>query len=107
MGWPGARSGLARLPAGQDDAGQPGLNYLIPVGNERRRRVSHKNGFLYEEGWADNDIGIVWYERGGERYGYAISFFTENVPGKYDDIPLGQRISSLAYQWFVGRYGYP
>jgi hypothetical protein len=37
----------------------------------------------------------------------AISFFTQNVPGKYDDIPLGQQISSLAYQWFVGCYGYP
>lgn len=86
---------------------KPGLNYLIPVGTSDGAIVSHKNGFLYEEGWADNDIGIVWYERGGERYGYAISFFTENVPGKYDDIPLGQEISSLAYQWFVGRYGYP
>jgi hypothetical protein len=86
---------------------KPGLNYLIAVGPGAGATVSHKNGFLYEEGWADNDIGIVWYERGGERYGYAISFFTENVPGKYDDIPLGQSISSMAYQWFVGRYGYP
>lgn len=86
---------------------KPGLNYLIPAGTSAGATVSHKNGFLYEEGWADNDIGIVWYERGGERYGYAISFFTENVPGKYDDIPLGQQISSIAYQWFVSRYGYP
>jgi hypothetical protein len=86
---------------------KPGLNYLIPVGTSAGATVSHKNGFLYEEGWADNDIGIVWYERGGERYGYAISFYTENVAGKYDDIPLGQQISSLAYQWFVSRYGYP
>ncbi len=86
---------------------KPGLNYLIPIGTSAGAIVSHKNGFLYSEGWADNDIGIVWYERGGQRYGYAISFFTENVPGKYDDIPLGQRISSLAYQWFVSRYGYP
>jgi hypothetical protein len=86
---------------------KPGLDYLIPIGTSEGATTSHKNGFLFEEGWADNDIGIVWYERGGERYGYAISFFTENVPGKYDDIPLGQRVSSLAYQWFVGRYGYP
>lgn len=86
---------------------KPGLNYLIPAGTSAGAVVSHKNGFLYEEGWADNDIGIVWYERDGERYGYAISFFTENVLGKYDDIPLGQRISALAYQWFVTRYGYP
>ncbi|MDP9236467.1 MAG: class A beta-lactamase-related serine hydrolase [Chloroflexota bacterium] len=86
---------------------KPGLNYLIPVGTSAGAIVSHKNGFLWEEGWADNDIGIVWFERDGERYGYAISFFTENVPAKYDDIPLGQEISSLAYQWFVSRYGYP
>jgi hypothetical protein len=86
---------------------KPGLNYLIPAGAGYGATVSHKNGFLYEEGWADNDIGIVWYERGGRRYGYAISFFTEGVPVKYADIPLGQQISSLAYQWFVGRYGHP
>ena len=86
---------------------KPGLNYLIPVGASADTTVSHKNGFLYQEGWADNDIGIVWYERAGERYGYAISFFTENVPDKYADIPLGQQISSLAFQWFAGRYGYP
>ena len=86
---------------------KPGLNYLIPVGTSDGAIVSHKNGFLYSEGWADNDIGIVWYERGGQRAGYAISFFTEGVATKYDDIPLGQHISSLAYQWFVGRYGYP
>ena len=86
---------------------KPGLNYLIPAGTSAGATVSHKNGFLYQEGWADNDIGIVWYQRGGQRYGYAISFFTEGVPVKYADIPLGQRISSLAYQWFVTRYGYP
>jgi hypothetical protein len=86
---------------------KPGLNYLIPAGVGFGATVSHKNGFLYQEGWADNDIGVVWFERGGERYGYAISFFTQNVPGKYDDIPLGQQISSLAYGWFVSRYGYP
>jgi hypothetical protein len=86
---------------------KPGLNYRIAAGAGAGATVSHKNGFLYEEGWADNDVGIVWFDRGGERYGYAISFFTENVPGKYDDIPLGQEIASRAYQWFVSRYGYP
>jgi hypothetical protein len=86
---------------------KPGLNYLIPAGVGYGATVSHKNGFLYSEGWADNDIGIVWFDRGGQRYGYAISFFTENVRNKYDDIPLGQSISSMAYQWLVARYGYP
>jgi beta-lactamase class A len=86
---------------------KPGLNYLIPAGIGYGATASHKNGFLYAEGWADNDIGIVWFERGGRRYGYAISFFTQGVPTKYADIPLGQTISSLAWQWFVGRYGWP
>jgi hypothetical protein len=86
---------------------KPGLNYLIPAGVGYGATASHKNGFLYAEGWADNDIGVVWFERGGQRFGYAISFFTQGVPSKYADIPLGQRISSLSWQWFVGRYGYP
>jgi hypothetical protein len=86
---------------------KPGLNYLIPAGVGYDATVSHKNGFLYAEGWADNDIGIVWFERGGQRFGYAISFFTEGVATKYADIPLGQSISSMSWQWFVGRYGYP
>ncbi len=86
---------------------KPGLNYLIPAGVGSGATVSHKNGFLYSEGWADNDIGIVWFQRGDERYGYAISFFTQFVPTKYGDIALGQRVSSLAWQWLVSRYGYP
>ena len=69
--------------------------------------ASHKNGFLWEHGWADNDIGIVWFQRDGRRYAYAISFFTEGVAVKYADIPMGQRVSSLAWQWFAGRYGRP
>jgi|GEM_PF-2093753 len=86
---------------------KPGLNYLIPAGVGYGATVSHKNGFLYSEGWADNDIGIVWFDRGGQRYGYALSFFTQGVASKYADIPEGQRISSLAWRWFVGRYGSP
>jgi hypothetical protein len=86
---------------------KPGLNYLVSAGVGYDANVSHKNGFLWAEGWADNDIGIVWFERGGQRYGYAISFYSQNFRGKYDAIPVGQRISSLAWQWFVGRYGYP
>jgi len=86
---------------------KPGLNYLIPVGTSDGAIVSHKNGFLWAEGWSDNDIGIVWYERGGQRVGYAISYYSQHFTGKYDGIPLGQRVSALAYQWFVARYGYP
>lgn len=86
---------------------KPGLNYLIPAGIGYGATASHKNGFLWEHGWADNDIGIVWFQRDGRRYAYAISFFTEGVAVKYADIPMGQRVSSLAWQWFAGRYGRP
>jgi hypothetical protein len=86
---------------------KPGLNYLIPAGTGPGARSSHKNGFLFAEGWADNDIGIVWFERGGQRFGYAISFFTQHVPRQYADIPLGQQVSRLAWQWFTARYGHP
>jgi beta-lactamase class A len=85
---------------------KPGLQYIIGSAGYDAIQ-SHKNGFLYEQGWADNDIGIVWFERGGQRYGYAISFYSQYLPGKYSAIPVAQQIASLAYTWFVGRYGYP
>jgi beta-lactamase class A len=85
---------------------KPGLQYIIGSAGYGATR-SHKNGFLWEQGWSDNDIGIVWFERGGQRYGYAISFYSQYLRGKWDAIPLGQRVAALAYDWFVGRYGYP
>jgi len=85
---------------------KPGLNYLVSVGTGGSY-VSHKNGFLWAEGWVDNDIGIVWFDRGGQRYGYAISYFSGDLSGKYDGIPLGQRLSSLTYAWFDARYAAP
>jgi hypothetical protein len=85
---------------------KPGLQYIIgSAGYEATQ--SHKNGFLWEQGWADNDIGIVWYQRGAQRYGYAISFFSQYLKGKYDAIPLAQQLAAQAYDWFVSRYGYP
>jgi hypothetical protein len=85
---------------------KPGLQYIIGSSGGGAVR-SHKNGFLWEQGWADNDIGIVWFNRGGQRYGYAISFYSQNLRGKYDAIPIAQTVAAQAYAWFVGRYGYP
>jgi beta-lactamase class A len=83
---------------------KPGLQYLIPAG-VGDGVVAHKNGFFAElRGWVDNDAGIVIFDRSGGRYAYAISFFTENVPYKYADIPLGQTVSRLVWQYFSGRY---
>jgi len=83
---------------------KPGLQYLIPAGVDDGV-VSHKNGFFADpSGWVDNDAGIVVFDRSGNRYAYAISFFTENVSYKYADIPLGQTVSRLVWQHFSSRY---
>lgn len=83
---------------------KPGLQYLIPAG-VGDGVVAHKNGFLaHPSGWVDNDAGIVIFDRSGGRYAYALSFFTENVPSKYADIPLGQTVSRLVWQYFSSRY---
>jgi hypothetical protein len=82
-----------------------GLNYLIPAG-VTDGIVGHKNGFLVlaDEGWIDNDAGIVTFERSGQSYAYAITFLTQSVPTKYADIPLGQTVSSLVWQYFSAKY---
>jgi beta-lactamase class A len=83
---------------------KPGLQYLIPAG-VGDGVVSHKNGFFADpSGWVDNDAGVVIFDRGGNRYAYAISFFTEDVTYKYADIPLGQTVSRLVWQYFSNRY---
>lgn len=83
---------------------KPGLQYLIPAG-AAGGVVSHKNGFSWVSGgWIDNDVGIVTFNRGGVTYAYAISFFTQNVPYEYADIPLGQAVSRLVWQYFANRY---
>ena len=83
---------------------KPGLQYLIPAG-VGDGVVAHKNGFFaHPLGWVDNDAGIVIFDRAGGRYAYALSFFTEKVPSKYADIPLGQTVSRLVWQYFSDRY---
>jgi beta-lactamase class A len=83
---------------------KPGLNYLTAYGPAGT--VSHKNGFFRSSGggWVDNDVGIVRFERGGQAYAYAISFFSQRVPEKYGDIPLGQSLSAATWEFFSRRY---
>jgi hypothetical protein len=84
---------------------KPGLQYLIPAG-VGAATVAHKNGFYPSpSGWIDNDAGIVIFESGGQQHAYVVSFFTQDVAVKYADIPLGQTVSSLVWQYFRGRYG--
>ena len=81
-----------------------GLNYLTSVGPTVP--VSHKNGFfLTSAGWyVDNDIGIVRFQRDGQELAYAISFFAQRVPTKYDDIPFAQRLTTATWAFFQQRY---
>ena len=83
---------------------KPGLNYLTSIGPDVP--VSHKNGFFpTSAGWyVDNDIGIVRFERDGQQFAYAISFYSQHVPHKYDDLPLGQSLSVATWNFFQQRY---
>ena len=83
---------------------KPGLNYLTAHGPNVP--VSHKNGFFPAiDGWyVDNDIGIVRFERDGQQLAYAVSFFSQRVPTKYDDIPFAQRLTTAAWAFFQQRY---
>lgn len=83
---------------------KPGLNYLIPAG-VGEARVSHKNGFFWDiTGWVDNDIGIVSFEKNGKQYAYVLSLYMEKIPYKYADIPIGQIISRLVWEYFSTKY---
>lgn len=84
-----------------------GLNYLTAYGpDEPDALVSHKNGFFPAlDGWyVDNDIGIVRFQRDGEELAYAISFLSQRVPKKYDDIPFAQRLTVATWRFFQQRY---
>ena len=83
---------------------KPGLQYLIPAG-VGDGTVSHKNGFSWvASGWIDNDIGIVTFDTSAGTRAYAISFYTQDVTTEYADIPVGQSVSRMVWQYFADRY---
>jgi hypothetical protein len=56
---------------------KPGLNYLTGMLASSGAVVSHKNGFFeYDEGFVDNDLGIVRFRRGGHEVEFAITFLS-------------------------------
>jgi len=83
---------------------KPGLQYLLPAG-VGNGTVSHKNGFSWVSGgWIDNDIGIVTFDSSGGRRAYAISLYMQDIGTEYADIPIGQTVSRLVWQYFSNRY---
>ena len=82
---------------------KPGLQYLLPAG-VGNGTVSHKNGFSWVGGWVDNDIGIVTFDSSGGRRAYAISLYMQDIGTEYADIPIGQTVSRLVWQYFSNHY---
>ena len=85
---------------------KPGLNHLIPAGvGDPTAIVAHKNGYIdYVPYYVDNDVGIVMFDRGGKRYAYALTFWSQDNPWVLSDVPLGQTISRLAWEYFSTTY---
>ncbi len=82
---------------------KPGLNYLTAA-LPAEATVSHKNGFVpLWDGYVDNDVAIVRF--GPDRqYAYAVSFFSEQVPVQYADIPLAQLLVRMTWEHFSAAY---
>ena len=88
---------------------RPGLNHLLaaPAWKGSGARVGHKNGFFFhpkDEGWIDNDCGIVWRVTNRGSYAYAATLFFQEVPERLGDLALGQTLSWLVWNFFERRY---
>ena len=88
---------------------RPGLNHLLaaPAWRGSGARVAHKNGFFFhpkDEGWVDNDSGIVWRVTSRGSYAYAATLFFQGVPERLENLTLGQRLSWLVWNFFDQRY---
>jgi len=83
---------------------KPGLNHLIAAG-AIGGITSHKNGFMWDaSGWVDNDIGIVTFERNGKQFAYVMSLYMEKIPTRLADVPIGQKISRMVWEYFSNKY---
>ena len=81
----------------------PTLNYLLAY--NPHGRVSHKNGWLFEDGgWVDNDSGIVRFVKDGTEYAYAITFMSQDVDQFKAEVPLGQQLARITWDWFNAAY---
>ncbi len=85
---------------------KPGLNHLIPSGvTDPNAVVAHKNGYIdYLPYYVDNDVGVVMFERGGKRYAYVLTFWSQDNPWVLSDVPLGQTVSRLVWEHFNSVY---
>ena len=84
---------------------KPGLNYLTAAMVPGDVIVHHKNGFFpADNGFVDNDAGIVRFFRGGREYAYAVTFLSEATPEKYSELPLAWELMYATWLYFDARY---
>ncbi len=85
---------------------KPGLNHLVPSGvTDPNAIVAHKNGYIdYVPYYVDNDVGLVMFERNGREYAYALTFWSQDNPWVLSDVPLGQTVSRLVWEYFSSTY---
>jgi hypothetical protein len=81
---------------------EPALQYIL--GTTPGGLVSHKNGWLWEDGWADNDAGIVRFVSNGEEVAYAFTFLAMDTRRWKDDVPLAQTLVAMAWEHFRAKY---
>ncbi len=83
---------------------KPGLNYLTAY-VPGPATVSHKNGFFWSDvGYIDNDAGIVQVSGPDGDYAYIVTFLAEGTAYKYADLPLGQQLMRMAWDYFAETY---
>ncbi len=82
----------------------PGLQYFI--GRSAPGGVaSHKNGFSWMPGgYVDNDIGIVRFNTASGQHAYAVAIYVQDVITEYADIPTGQTVLHLIWEYFANHY---
>lgn len=76
------------------------LRSSLPAG----ARLYHKIGQLYEPENTWNDAGIVVFERGGQRYAYAISYLGSYGPTWQDAYTHETTLANLTWQHFNATY---
>lgn len=76
------------------------LRSSLPAG----AKLYHKIGQLYEPENAWNDAGIVVFERGGQRYAYAISYLGSYGATWQDSYTHATTLANLTWQHFSATY---
>jgi beta-lactamase class A len=82
----------------------PGQQYSLGGGIPWNTNLYHKIGLLYAPLNTWNDAGIVTFERNGQTYAYAISYFGSYTADWHDAYYHGADVSSVTWEAFSAAY---